>query len=82
MREGPDRVCWPISKSNPGLHVILFIGLGGCCEKEVAPDAGCKENGSEEVNGEKEGRWDDKTVQYLSVCGAQSSLMDINLSVC
>lgn len=41
---------------------IAFNGLGGCCGKEVAPDAGCKENGPGEISGEREGRWDDKTL--------------------
>lgn len=36
--------------------MILFSGLGGCCENEVAPDVGCKKNEPEEVSGEREGR--------------------------
>lgn len=62
MSEGSGRICWLISKLSPGLHVIVFNGLCDCCEKEVAPDAGCKENGSEEVSGEREERWDDRTL--------------------
>lgn len=58
MSDGSGRICRPFSELNSGLHVIVFKGLDGCCEKEVVPDVGCRENGPEEVSGERAGRWD------------------------
>ena len=60
MSDGSGRICRPFSELNSELHIIVFKGLDGCCEKEVAPDAECRENGPEEVSGEKAGRWDYK----------------------
>lgn len=60
------RICRAFSEVTSGLHVIVFKGLDGCCEKEVAPDAGCRENGLEEVSGERAGRWDYKML--CSIC--------------
>lgn len=60
MSDGSGRICRTVLELNPGLYVILFKGLDGCCENEVAPDAGCRENGPEEVSGERAGGWDYK----------------------
>lgn len=40
------------------MHVLVAKGLDRYCEKEEAPDVGCRENGPEEVSWERAGRWD------------------------
>ena len=50
MSEGSGKTCRPFSELSSGLHVIVFKGLDGCCDKEVAPDLGCRENGPEDGN--------------------------------